>query len=37
MWNKEIYEAIDDEDYIFGKLTNNEGYNHVFFKKQKQH
>lgn len=36
MWNKEIYEAMDDEDYIFGKLTNDGGYNHVFFKEQKQ-
>ncbi len=36
MWNKEIYEAMDDEDYIFGKLTNNGGYNHIFFKEQKQ-
>ena len=36
MWNKEIYEALDDEDYIFGKLTNNGGYNNIFFKEQKQ-
>ena len=36
MWNKEIYEAMDDEDYLFGKLTNNGGFNHVFFKEQKQ-
>ena len=36
MWNKKIYEAMDDEDYIFGKLTNNGGYNNIFFKEQKQ-
>jgi hypothetical protein len=36
MWNKEIYEAMDDEEYLFGKLTNNGGFNHVFFKEQKQ-
>ena len=34
MWNKEIYEAMDDEDYIFGKLTNDGGFNHIFFKEQ---
>ena len=34
MWNKEIYEAMDDEEYLFGKLTNDGGFNHVFFKEQ---
>ena len=36
MWNKEIYEAMDDEEYLFGKLTNDGGFNHLFFKEQKQ-
>ena len=36
MWNKEIYEAMDEEDYIFGKLATDGGYNHIFFKEQKQ-
>lgn len=36
MWNKEIYEAMDDEEYLFGKLTNDGGFNHVFFKEQRQ-
>ena len=34
MWNKEIYEAMDDEEYLFGKLTNDGGFNHIFFKEQ---
>lgn len=36
MWNKEMYEAMDEEDYIFGKLTTDGGYDHIFFKEQKQ-
>jgi hypothetical protein len=32
----EIYEAMDDEEYLFGKLTNDGGFNHVFFKEQRQ-
>ena len=32
MWNKEIYEAMDDEDYLFGKLTNDGGLITFFSK-----
>ena len=27
--------AMDDEEYLFGKLTNDGGFNHVFFKEQR--
>lgn len=34
MWNKEAFEEMDENEYIFGKLTNDGGYNNLFFKEQ---
>jgi len=34
MWNKEAFEDMDENEYIFGKLTNDGGYNNLFFKEQ---
>ena len=34
MWNKQAFEEMDENEYIFGKLTNDGGYNNLFFKEQ---